>query len=86
MSRVIPEVIPLIEEFFEKKKIISRAEEEIYNQQPTLSGKTLHRLIEDCIILEERISLFGYKFVPKGTKLPKGSRLEYTYYDQFKPK
>ena len=84
MREIIPEEIPLIEEFFEKRRIIEQAERQIYNQQPTLSGKTLHRLLEDCIYLSQRIELFGYKLVPKGTKLPEGSPTEYTYYAQFK--
>jgi hypothetical protein len=86
MREIIPEVIPLIEEFFEKRRIIERAEKQIYNQQPTLSEKTLHRLLEDCVYLNQRIELFGYRFVSKGTKLPEGSPTEYTYYDQFKLK
>ena len=86
MREIIPEVIPLIEEFFEKRRIIEQAERQIYNQQPTLSEKTLYRLLEDCIYLNQRIELFGYKLIPKGTKLPEGSPTEYTYYVQFKPK
>ena len=86
MVEIIPEAIPLIKEFFEKKEIIVRAEREIYNQQSKLKGKTLHCLRVDCINLNKRIGLFEYKFVPKGTKLPEGLPTEYTYYDQFKLK